>query len=122
MRSTVLLTGSTFTVTGFFRMLLASCSISLGMVALNSRFWRWAGRWRMTFFTSFTKPMSSIRSASSSTKISSRLRSTWPWPIRSFNRPGQAVSTSAPRRSASTWGCWPTPPNTTQWLTFRYRP
>ena len=70
MRSTVLEGGSTFTLTGFCRMPAASCSISLGMVALNRRFWRFAGSWRMTFFTSWMKPMSSMRSASSSTKTS----------------------------------------------------
>ena len=38
MRSTVLETGSTFTKAGSFKMPAASCSISLGMVALNIRF------------------------------------------------------------------------------------
>ncbi len=43
--------------------------------------------------------MSSIRSASSSTKISSCSRSTKPWPWRSISRPGVATRMSTPRFS-----------------------
>ena len=43
-------------------------------VAENSRFWRRAGSRARTLRMSRMKPMSSIRSASSSTKISTRLR------------------------------------------------
>ena len=42
----------------------------------------------MTFRTSWIKPMSSIRSASSRTKISTLDRSSRPWPARSSRRPG----------------------------------
>ena len=35
-----------------------------------------------------------------------------PWAMRSSRRPGQATTTSTPRRSALTCGCWPTPPKT----------
>ena len=122
MRSTVLDTGSTFTKAGSCRMPAASCSISLGMVALNIRFWRFAGSFAMTFFTSCTKPMSSIRSASSSTKTSRFDRSIWPCPMRSFRRPGQAMRMSTPFRMASTCGAWPTPPKMTVLRSLRYFP
>ena len=112
-RSTVLDTGSTLTKAGLRRMPAASCSISDGMVALNIRFCRRAGSLAITRLTSWTKPMSSIRSASSSTKISTPVRSTYPWPIRSFSRPGQATRMSTPRFSCSTWGPCPTPPKMT---------
>ena len=49
-------------------------------------------------FTSWISPMSSIRSASSSTKISMRDRSSRPWPWRSSSRPGVATRMSRPRR------------------------
>ncbi|CDC31028.1 unknown [Faecalibacterium sp. CAG:82] len=122
MRSTVLETGSTLTNTGSCRMPAASCSISLGMVALNMRFWRCLGSLAITFFTSWTKPMSSIRSASSSTKISMFERSTSPCPTRSFNRPGQAMRISTPFLMASTCGAWPTPPKMTVARSFWYLP
>ena len=76
MRSTVLDTGSTLTKAGSRRMPAASCSISAGMVALNIRVCRRTGSLAMTRLTSWTKPMSSIRSASSRTKISTPDRST----------------------------------------------
>ena len=51
-------------------------------------------------------------SASSMTVISTASSETWPWPMRSSSRPGQATTTSTPRRIAETWGPWPTPPKT----------
>jgi hypothetical protein len=57
------------------------------------------------------KPMSSMRSASSSTSTLDRDRSTLPRSRWSIRRPGQATSTSTPRRSCSICGCMPTPPN-----------
>ena len=122
MRSTVLETGSTFTKAGFFKMPAASCSISLGMVALNIRFCRSLGSFAITFFTSWTKPISSIRSASSSTKISTLERSTRPCPTKSFRRPGQAIKISTPFLMASTCGACPTPPKMTVWRSFWYLP
>ena len=104
MRSTVLDTGSTLTKAGSCRMPAASCSISLGMVALNIRFWRCLGSLAITFFTSWTKPISSIRSASSRTKISMLERSSSPCPTRSFKRPGQAMRMSTPFFRAATCG------------------
>ena len=51
-------------------------------------------------------------SASSMTVTSTASSDTWPWPMRSSSRPGQATTTSTPRRSAETCGPWPTPPKT----------
>ena len=72
--------------------------------------------------TSLIKPISSIRSASSSTKISRSDRSIKPCPIRSFKRPGQATRMSTPFFRASTCGAWPTPPKITVLRNFRYLP
>ena len=68
--------GSTATFTGSWSRELTRSVISGGMVAEKNRVCFWRGsHWRI-FFTSWMKPMSSIRSASSSTKISSLSRST----------------------------------------------
>ena len=59
---------------------------------------------------SATNPMSSIRSASSSTKCVIASSSTNLCPIRSCRRPGVAIRISTPPRSASTCGPCFTPP------------
>ena len=56
--------------------------------------------------------MSSIRSASSSTRNCSALKSAWRCPIKSSSRPGVAMTTSTPERNASICGRSPTPPKT----------
>ncbi|MCY1417353.1 hypothetical protein D9M71_328860 [compost metagenome] len=99
-RSTVVFGGVTSMRSGLCSSLPARSVMSLEKVAENSRFWRLAGKRARTFFTSWTKPMSSMRSASSSTRISTWDRSTLPWPARSSRRPGQATSTSTPRDMA----------------------
>ena len=76
----------------------------------------------MTFRTSWMKPMSSIRSASSSTKISMPDRSSRPWPDRSSRRPGVAVRMPTPFLICSTWGAWPTPPKMTASFRGRFLP
>ena len=58
------------------------------------------------------KPRSAMWSASSMTVTSTASSETWPWPMRSSSRPGQATTTSTPRRIAETCGPWPTPPKT----------
>ena len=94
-------------------------AISAGMVAENSSDWRFAGRAAMILRTSRTKPMSSIRSASSRTNTWIPPRSSRPCFMRSSRRPGVAVTMSTPRQRASTWGFWPTPPKITVWRSRR---
>ena len=68
------------------------------MVAENSSVCRRAGSMPAMRRTSRTKPMSSMRSASSSTKASTWSSRRWPCPIRSSRRPGVATRRSTPRR------------------------
>ena len=56
------------------------------------------------------KPMSSMRSASSSTRISSWLKFRLPWPTWSSRRPGVATRISTPARRALVCGLMLTPP------------
>ncbi len=98
---------------GLFRKLSASRRISLEKVAENIRFWRSFDSRLMIRWMSGRKPMSSMRSASSSTRICTCDRfsvfcSTW-----SSRRPGVATSSSQPLRSAIVCGFMSTPPNTT---------
>ena len=58
-------------------------------VAEKSRFWRRGGSSAMILRMSRMKPMSSIRSASSRTRISTRDRSIVRWPRWSSRRPGR---------------------------------
>ena len=60
--------------------------------------------------TAGRKPMSAMRSASSTTTISTSSRSTSRRSMRSVRRPGQATSTSTPRRSALNCAPKPAPP------------
>ncbi len=101
-RSTVISSGLTSTVTAFLRNEFARLAIVVGMVALKSRFCRFLGRSLSTFSISRIKPMSSIRSASSRTKNSTCVMSIWPCPIKSNNRPGVAIRTSSPFCKART--------------------
>ena len=57
-------------VTGFLSISRESATIGGGMVAEKKRVCRSAGIWRRIRLTSGRKPMSSIRSASSRTRIS----------------------------------------------------
>ncbi len=110
MRSTVVFGGVTSMRSGLCRSLLARSTMSFEKVAENSRFWRLGGSLARTFFTSWMKPMSSMRSASSRTRISTWDRSTLFCPARSSRRPGQATSTSTPLARAWICGFMPTPP------------
>ena len=66
------------------------------MVAENSSVWREAGVAPMIFFMAGQKPMSSMRSASSSTSTSTSPRRTAPCSMRSTRRPGVAMRMSTP--------------------------
>jgi hypothetical protein len=61
---------STLIVTGLFNISRASSPIGGGIVALKNSVWRRAGMFRSTRRMSGRNPMSSIRSASSSTRCS----------------------------------------------------
>ena len=74
-----------------------------GTVALKSSVCRSAGHWRRIFSMSGRKPMSSMRSASSRTTISSSFSSSVRRLMWSSTRPGVPTITSAPRRSFSIW-------------------
>ncbi len=100
----------------------ARALISSLKVALNSRLCFCAGTMASTFLMSWMKPMSSMRSASSSTKICTWLRSSVPCWWWSSRRPGVATRMSTPWRRRSICGCMPTPPNITMLESFRYLP
>ncbi|MNR27708.1 hypothetical protein D3C85_1449930 [compost metagenome] len=96
--------------------------ISLEKVAENSSVWRSFGSIASTFLMSWMKPMSSMRSASSSTRISTPDRSTVFWPAWSSRRPGVATRMSTGLRSWAICGLMPTPPNITIDFSGRYLP
>ena len=102
-------------VTGLERKRFTRTFTPASRVAENSSRWPSRGVRSMMRRTTGRKPRSAMWSASSSTVISTASRSTWPWPMRSSRRPGQATTTSTPRRRAVTCGFWPTPPKTV-WL------
>ena len=108
--SDAVLRGATSTSAGLSSRPCASERISGEKVAENSRFWRLAGSLAMTRRISWMKPMSSMRSASSSTKISTPDRSTVPCCTWSSSRPGVATRMSTGWRSAWICGLMLTPP------------
>ena len=65
--------------TGSRSMSRVSARIGVGMVALKKSVCRLPGRWRRIFRMSGRKPMSSIRSASSSTRTSSPASRAYGW-------------------------------------------
>ncbi len=123
MRSTAGASGRIATCTASRTSVRASSTTSGASVAEKNSDWRRAGSAAMTLRMSRMKPMSSIRSASSSTKTSTASRRANPCCMRSSSRPGVAMTMSTPRRSACTWGFCPTPPKITVWETPRtWRP
>ena len=71
------------------------------MVALKKRVCRVFGKKPTIFSTSGMKPMSSIRSASSITRILVSVSNRPPRSNRSISRPGVAIRTSTPFMSAA---------------------
>lgn len=115
-------TGVTVTFDGLWRILWESLTISGGIVAEKKSDCLFTGRTLRSFFTSWIKPISSIRSASSKTKISISWREIYFWFMRSRRRPGVAMIISTPFLRASTWRHCPTHPKITVCLSERYRP
>mmetsp|Transcript_20575 Transcript_20575/g.57358 ORF Transcript_20575/g.57358 Transcript_20575/m.57358 type:complete len:278 (+) Transcript_20575:3127-3960(+) len=82
------------------------------MVALNSRVWcRWGSR-AITSLIWGSKPMSSMRSASSNTMKLMRSRPVLPCCRWSMKRPGVATTISAPALRSCRCSCMDTPPTT----------
>ena len=113
---------ATCTSCGLSRNSSASALMRGSKVAENSSDWRCLGRRLRMRLIAGRKPMSSMRSASSSTSTCTASSLTLPRSRWSIRRPGQATSTSTPRRSWSTCGCMPTPPNSVVTLSLRWRP
>jgi len=89
-----------------------NCSISRESEAENMSVWRFCGSAFTIRRIGGRKPMSNIRSASSSTRNSMPERLATRWSIRSINRPGVATTRSTPERNASICGRSLTPPKT----------
>ena len=106
--------------TGFFNKAEASVTIESGIVAEKNKVCFSFGSFGNIRLISWINPISSIRSASSSTKYFtwSRLRN--PWLIKSSKRPGVATRISIPFCNIVTCGRWFTPPNITPWRTGVY--
>ena len=75
-------------------------------VAVKSMVWRSEGHVATIDRIWGSKPMSSMRSASSSTRISSSLRSTLRASMRSLSRPGVATTTPREWSARSALTCW----------------
>ena len=105
------------TTSGSRKNVPATPSIERSMVAENKSVWRVFGVAATIFFTDGRKPISSMRSASSSTSTSTRSRCAAFCSMRSMRRPGVAISTSVPRFRALICGLYDTPPTTesTRW-------
>ena len=84
--------------------------ISGGMVAEKNRVWRVKGMSLQMRSMSGMKPMSSMRSASSMTRMSTPCSSSLPRSVWSSRRPGVAISTSTPRSSFLSWSPNEVPP------------
>ncbi len=120
--SVAVLRGVTETSPGSLSTPRASERISSEKVAENSRFWRCLGSSASTLRMSRMKPISSMRSASSSTRISTPERSTVFWPAWSSRRPGVATRMSSGFFRALICGLMLTPPNITMELRLAYLP
>ena len=114
--------GATRISTGSCNNSFANSLISFGIVAENITVWRTSGIRLAIVRTSPIKPISNIRSASSSTNISISLKTISPWTIKSFKRPGVAIKISQPLRSAFLCGPDGAPPYTQQARSFKYLP
>ena len=92
---------------------LASASIAGGNVAEKNRLWRFDGKSLRMRASSSPKPRSSIRSASSSTRVLTSPSVNALCASKSISRPGVATTMSAPPRKCSICGLIDTPPNST---------
>ena len=108
----------TLTSAGSRSVALASARIVSGKVAENSRVWHPAGTCRATSRIWSSKPMSSMRSASSSTKVSTPASCRAPWPMSSRMRPGVPTTTCGAWLSDASCGASGIPPHSTDSFTL----
>ena len=108
--SAVLAGGATSMTLGFETNLSLRVLISSDRVAEKNSVWRSGGSRPTMRSTSGIKPISSIRSASSMTRIFTSVSSTLPRSKWSSSRPGVAISTSTPLSRAAFWSAKLTPP------------
>ena len=107
---------------GFCRNASARRLISGAMVAEKNSVWRIGETNETIFSTSGMNPMSSMRSASSITRNLVSFSISPPRSNRSSRRPGVAISTSTPFSSAARWSFMLSPPISSAWVSFRWRP
>ncbi len=122
MRSAVAETGATFTSMGSFSIEAARRAMACGIVAEKNRFCRLAGSACTIFWMSRMKPRSSMRSASSSTKVLTSASVMARWFMRSSRRPGVATTMSTPCPMARICRPIGTPPKTSVEVSRRKRP
>mmetsp|Transcript_6601 Transcript_6601/g.23533 ORF Transcript_6601/g.23533 Transcript_6601/m.23533 type:complete len:280 (+) Transcript_6601:281-1120(+) len=91
---------------------LAIACTSFGHVALHMSVWRSGRIWPTILRNWGSKPMSSMRSASSSTRYVTRRRLILPDSRKSIRRPGVAITISQPRCRSRSWPLLGAPPNT----------
>src|SRR5580700_2895088 len=89
------------------------CLTELSMVAEKNNVWRAAGMVAMMRLMVGRKPISSMRSASSSTRMRTPPRAMSPRLRKSYNLPGVAITTCTPLRMDCNCDPSPTPPITT---------
>mmetsp|Transcript_28197 Transcript_28197/g.76105 ORF Transcript_28197/g.76105 Transcript_28197/m.76105 type:complete len:321 (-) Transcript_28197:729-1691(-) len=97
--------------TGLVRASATRRWILRGIVALNSRVWRSGRIWPRTDLTCVSKPISNMRSASSSTRYVVRTRVHAFMRMRSISRPGVATAISQPFLRSFTCSYLDSPPN-----------
>ena len=102
--------GVTEIATGSLRNASPRRRISGAIVAEKNSVWRCFGKRPTMRSTSGMKPISSIRSASSMTRMRTSERRTLPRSKRSSSRPGVAINTSTPRSSFFSWSAKLSPP------------
>ena len=107
---------------GLFMYCSARRRISAGMVAEKRAVWRVKGVLERMVSISSTKPILSISSASSSTRVWTWLRLSTLRSIRSIKRPGVPTMMSTPRCSRSICGPYACPPYTARTRAPLWRP
>ena len=105
--------GNTLMRNGVCNRLCARALTAGAKVAEKNRFWRLEGSNATTRCSSSLKPASSMRSASSNTRVRTAPKAKALWSTKSNSLPGVATTISVPRRKPIICGLIDTPPNTT---------